>query len=962
MTSRRRVKNLLVVLILTSAAVASYLVFYKHDSSLTSKMGWPGDVQNMHIDEDGHRRPDQGRFSAFQKNLQNRLSNLVQHKEEEEEDESKYEDLEKLNDLVKDKEDDDTRNEEGDENEELDDLQENIKVGQIPEKHLIRNQNGDIVGQRLFAHGVDKKRLEKGDLGDDHMPRPAPPPGADMSEEEGEEEEEEEEECSGRSSSSGGIPAAPDGGWGWLIMIASFCCIMIVDGVCFSFGVLVPEYIRVFNVSHTQVGWVGSTLAGSYLLVGPFVSAMCARYGCRKVTMAGSVVSMVGFCLSTLSTSIEMLMVTYGVIGGVGFGMIYLPSIVCVGYWFDKKRAFTTGIALCGSGVGQFLFAPLARYLLTEYTWQGMNMIMAGIVFKCAVCGMLFLPVDKRTKMWPRKPTQSRVEIERGTIMKALIEDKKRQRTISNGSLDNCIITRDNRLVKLDPKIFELKRNNSLIAKFKRQMGFSSQSLANSKNSLQGIPSIVIDAVQKDLNNGGSAGSPIYQPNGTRVQQLSQTHLQKRGSLPDGRGSLPIVANGNGAIVSNGNFHHHPHVVSNGCVSAGGGGMLHNNGSINPSSVNGGGTGMPKTRSCDRLPNEDPWLRQCDQDALVNAVAGGELRGLSLQDVVGAPVLTRSASDLPSSQGLPSLDGSVISIQVIPNGACGVGNSAMGLRHRSSNSMGEYSTQLTGSQASYVSLGSVVSVPQVQASLEELEREMARQQSMWWRWWRILKDMFDLTLLFNPVFALLVFSSFITLLAFFVPYFYLPEKGRMMGMSADSATFLISIVGITNTVGRVVSGWFADRPWVNTLYMNNVALVVAGISLLMCPACEDQIMLAVVAATYGLSLAVFNSLRSILLVELLGLETLTKSFGLLILFQGVAAFIGAPIAGKVIDVTGSVDNSLYLAGGLIVLSGLLMFPIRFLQKSQKGDKKMTVPFLSTALPIRQTLRIESSGV
>ncbi|XP_005101534.1 uncharacterized protein LOC101854339 [Aplysia californica] len=194
MTSRRRVKNLLVVLILTSAAVASYLVFYKHDSSLTSKMGWPGDVQNMHIDEDGHRRPDQGRFSAFQKNLQNRLSNLVQHKEEEEEDESKYEDLEKLNDLVKDKEDDDTRNEEGDENEELDDLQENIKVGQIPEKHLIRNQNGDIVGQRLFAHGVDKKRLEKGDLGDDHMPRPAPPPGADMSEEEGEEEEEEEEE------------------------------------------------------------------------------------------------------------------------------------------------------------------------------------------------------------------------------------------------------------------------------------------------------------------------------------------------------------------------------------------------------------------------------------------------------------------------------------------------------------------------------------------------------------------------------------------------------------------------------------------------------------------------------------------------------------------------------------------------------------------------------------------------
>lgn len=35
---------------------------------------------------------------------------------------------------------------------------------------------------------------------------------------------------------------------------------------------------------------------------------------------------------------------------GVGFGFIYLPAIVTVGYYFEKKRAFATGIAVCGSG------------------------------------------------------------------------------------------------------------------------------------------------------------------------------------------------------------------------------------------------------------------------------------------------------------------------------------------------------------------------------------------------------------------------------------------------------------------------------------------------------------------------------------------------------------------------------------------------------------------------------------
>jgi MFS family permease len=41
-----------------------------------------------------------------------------------------------------------------------------------------------------------------------------------------------------------------------------------------------------------------------------------------------------------------------------------------VGYYFDKKRAMATGIAVCGSGIGTFIFAPLASYLVQEYTWR----------------------------------------------------------------------------------------------------------------------------------------------------------------------------------------------------------------------------------------------------------------------------------------------------------------------------------------------------------------------------------------------------------------------------------------------------------------------------------------------------------------------------------------------------------------------------------------------------------------
>jgi len=58
------------------------------------------------------------------------------------------------------------------------------------------------------------------------------------------------------------------------------------------------------------------------------------------------------------------------VCAGVGVGLLNLPSIVIVGFYFDKRRALANGIAICGTGIGTFVFAPLASYLVSEYGWK----------------------------------------------------------------------------------------------------------------------------------------------------------------------------------------------------------------------------------------------------------------------------------------------------------------------------------------------------------------------------------------------------------------------------------------------------------------------------------------------------------------------------------------------------------------------------------------------------------------
>lgn len=61
---------------------------------------------------------------------------------------------------------------------------------------------------------------------------------------------------------------APDGGYGWVVVLASFFCNVIVDGVIFSFGVFLADVSNDLQVSKGATAWVGSLQTGFYLIAG----------------------------------------------------------------------------------------------------------------------------------------------------------------------------------------------------------------------------------------------------------------------------------------------------------------------------------------------------------------------------------------------------------------------------------------------------------------------------------------------------------------------------------------------------------------------------------------------------------------------------------------------------------------------------------------------------------------------
>jgi MCP family monocarboxylic acid transporter-like MFS transporter 14 len=101
---------------------------------------------------------------------------------------------------------------------------------------------------------------------------------------------------------------------------------------------------------------------------------------------------------------------------------------------------------------------------------------------------------------------------------------------------------------------------------------------------------------------------------------------------------------------------------------------------------------------------------------------------------------------------------------------------------------------------------------------------------------------------------LLCFASFITFLGFFVPFMFLAARAEQLGADKESASFLLSIIGITNTLGRVVCGALSDHPKVNVLMVNNAALTLGGVVTIATPFFPAYEMLIVYACLFGLSI------------------------------------------------------------------------------------------------------------
>lgn len=87
------------------------------------------------------------------------------------------------------------------------------------------------------------------------------------------------------------------------------------------------------------------------------------------------------------------MILAYGVLGGIGFGMMYVAAIIVIGFYFERWRALASGVSLCGAGIGSTCMPPILSLVIKKFGWRMAFYILGAMCATCILWGLVFKPI-----------------------------------------------------------------------------------------------------------------------------------------------------------------------------------------------------------------------------------------------------------------------------------------------------------------------------------------------------------------------------------------------------------------------------------------------------------------------------------------------------------------------------------------------------------------------------------------
>jgi predicted MFS family arabinose efflux permease len=169
--------------------------------------------------------------------------------------------------------------------------------------------------------------------------------------------------------------------YAWIVAALTFVVLLAAAGVRATPGVLIVPLEQAFGWSRATISFAIAVNIFLYGLMGPFAAAAVQRFGIRKVTLAALALLAGSVAATTLIRTPWQLVVTWGILVGIGSGTLSLVlAAIVVNRWFTERRGLIMGILTASTATGQLVFLPLLATIAQHDGWRPVGWTVAAVL------------------------------------------------------------------------------------------------------------------------------------------------------------------------------------------------------------------------------------------------------------------------------------------------------------------------------------------------------------------------------------------------------------------------------------------------------------------------------------------------------------------------------------------------------------------------------------------------------
>lgn len=155
---------------------------------------------------------------------------------------------------------------------------------------------------------------------------------------------------------------------------------MVISSPQYVWALFTQPMTTSLGVSLAEIQVTFSILIVVQTFLSPCQGSLVDKFGPRLLLSVGAVLTGLSWVLAARATSITALYLTYGLLGGIGTGIIYIGVVGHMVQWFPDQRGLATGIVAAGYGFGAILTTfPIAETLKASSYQHAL--LQFGIIF-----------------------------------------------------------------------------------------------------------------------------------------------------------------------------------------------------------------------------------------------------------------------------------------------------------------------------------------------------------------------------------------------------------------------------------------------------------------------------------------------------------------------------------------------------------------------------------------------------